>query len=1015
MTGPRSSFKISVSALIWVWFLTFCLGQNYDLDPRWRQICPRMYLSIFNGYAPRGNDTAGVYTKKDDIHRLEDCITSCCTEEMCNVIFMHDDACYQIICDTSEMCAPLYRPEKQFGRHVSMVLVQPVSATETWDNVLDSSWADDFRNKDSTLDAAESSFPTAERRDNCEVGIIVDCPKHEICVPIATHSRNGVCQCVEDYQRNSSGLCQPIICDTSEMCAPLYRPEKQFGRHVSMVLVQPVSATETWDNVLDSSWADDFRNKDSTLDAAESSFPTAERRDNCEVGIIVDCPKHEICVPIATHSRNGVCQCVEDYQRNSSGLCQPVEIAPQDEDVSVLNDVGQRVKHAQIMYSEGDLGSRTDVNIQDVTSSKPLKQLVVSVVSKEVRLPENAVTLSAYTVPAPQPGEHYKYEWTLVSQPEGVNSGTMNDQNGETLKLNKLIEGLYKFKVSVSAPGAYGETHANVTVLPRNRINQPPVAVISPSSQTVKLPNTGAVLDGSTSKDDDRIVNWHWELQQGPLGYQPHLKDTPTLQLDNLVNTRTPYLQLSNLEEGMYTFVLKVTDNSGQSSSAEVHVFVKPPTNKPPVANAGADATVSLPQTLVLLDGSQSSDDIKITNWQWEQIRGPSKASFSASNSSITNATDLTKGEYEFMLTVTDDNGNKASDSVIITVNQNKNAKPKANAGGDQTILLPVSVIILNGSQSSDDLGIVKWEWLREQSSLALGKVIANTDHSPVLMLTDVVPGRYVFRLIVTDDQGLSDEDTVSVIVKNDPHLFHLVELTLNIEGRMLTKQQESSLEMKLSLLLHEEAVINVRDLRMEDRTGRAVIVFYVEQKGGKGVIPGPTVVERLKAKLTQDSGLLELSVANIQTAICQNNCSGHGVCDQVSRLCQCEAFWMQDLITKYLGSGDSNCDWSILYVVIVLFTSVVVIVGGGWGLVCLCQRACARRPRKRQRYSLLDEGEDDAMIPRVTAGKMMISESDSDSDVLFESRKCKQNGDARNGHGKMRNGFVKMGRRIKT
>lgn len=34
------------------------------------------------------------------------------------------------------------------------------------------------------------------------------------------------------------------------------------------------------------------------------------------------------------------------------------------------------------------------------------------------------------------------------------------------------------------------------------------------------------------------------------------------------------------------------------------------------------------------------------------------------------------------------------------------------------------------------------------------------------LQLTDIVPGRYVFRLKVTDDQGLSSEDTVSVIVK---------------------------------------------------------------------------------------------------------------------------------------------------------------------------------------------------------------------------------------------------------
>jgi hypothetical protein len=32
--------------------------------------------------------------------------------------------------------------------------------------------------------------------------------------------------------------------------------------------------------------------------------------------------------------------------------------------------------------------------------------------------------------------------------------------------------------------------------------------------------------------------------------------------------------------------------------------------------------------------------------------------------------------------------------------------------------------------------------------------------------LTDVVPGRYVFRLRVTDEQGATEEDTVSVIVK---------------------------------------------------------------------------------------------------------------------------------------------------------------------------------------------------------------------------------------------------------
>lgn len=41
------------------------------------------------------------------------------------------------------------------------------------------------------------------------------------------------------------------------------------------------------------------------------------------------------------------------------------------------------------------------------------------------------------------------------------------DQNGGTLKLSNLSEGLYMFKVGVSGPGVYGEAFANVTVMPR--------------------------------------------------------------------------------------------------------------------------------------------------------------------------------------------------------------------------------------------------------------------------------------------------------------------------------------------------------------------------------------------------------------------------------------------------------------------------------------------------------------------------------------------------------------------
>lgn len=51
---------------------------------------------------------------------------------------------------------------------------------------------------------------------------------------------------------------------------------------------------------------------------------------------------------------------------------------------------------------------------------------------------------------------------------------------------------------------------------------------------------------------------------------------------------------------------------------------------------------------------------------------GPSKAVFVTANESVTNVTGLTKGEYVFKLTIVDDNGNKNSDTVQVTVTQSE-------------------------------------------------------------------------------------------------------------------------------------------------------------------------------------------------------------------------------------------------------------------------------------------------------------------------------------------------------
>jgi len=123
---------------------------------------------------------------------------------------------------------------------------------------------------------------------------------------------------------------------------------------------------------------------------------------------------------------------------------------------------------------------------------------------------------------------------------------------------------------------------------------------------------------------------------------------------------------------------------------------------------------------------------------------------------------------------------------------------------------LPINGLIINGSQSKDDWEIVKWQWTRDEKSLAVGNIVENTDQSAVLILTDVTVGTYIFNLTVFDKQGLSDTDSVTVTVKNDPMLFFLVELTVDVDAQFMTEAQYNTLKAKLALLVNEGSTLKV-------------------------------------------------------------------------------------------------------------------------------------------------------------------------------------------------------------
>jgi N-acetylneuraminic acid mutarotase len=187
--------------------------------------------------------------------------------------------------------------------------------------------------------------------------------------------------------------------------------------------------------------------------------------------------------------------------------------------------------------------------------------------------------------------------------------------------------------------------------------------------------------------------------------------------------------------------------------------------NKPPIANAGTDQKITIPVDSVRLNGSASKDlDGKISEWLWKKIDGPAAAAIAKATSPTTIVKNLVAGIYSFELKVTDDKGAFAKDTVqIILDNPLINKPPIANAGPDQTLILPVSTVTLNGSQSADpDNNITSYSWLNISGPSVT--TIANAN-SVVTQVSGLVYGVYLFELKVTDAGGLYSTDTVKVAI----------------------------------------------------------------------------------------------------------------------------------------------------------------------------------------------------------------------------------------------------------
>lgn len=93
-----------------------------------------------------------------------------------------------------------------------------------------------------------------------------------------------------------------------------------------------------------------------------------------------------------------------------------------------------------------------------------------------------------------------------------------------------------------------------------------------------------------------------------------------------------------------------------------------PPTNLPPIADAGSDFNISLPTNTIKLVGRGSDPEGAAISFLWTKVSGGA-ATIVSPNSANTDVTGLVQGNYVFRLTVTDDKGLTKTDDVAGIVN----------------------------------------------------------------------------------------------------------------------------------------------------------------------------------------------------------------------------------------------------------------------------------------------------------------------------------------------------------
>ena len=403
--------------------------------------------------------------------------------------------------------------------------------------------------------------------------------------------------------------------------------------------------------------------------------------------------------------------------------------------------------------------------------------------------------------------DFYDVDWLTVTPTTGTSSGEIVehtiiiDKTGMTAR-----DSAYTAKITVSSSEAYNspqvvdvslniekEPPPEIYVLPQSlAFSAKQGAVSNPSSQTLRIKNTGQQILNYAISDD---ANW--------LDVTPKNGSSTGGE-----NTHSVSVNVKNLSEGTYRGKITITDANASNSPESVEVTLTVSKKPPPVISVNPTSlsfsgkeggSNPAPQYINIKNSGESTLNYSISdNANWLNV---SPASGSSTGQEIThtvsvNIGGLGEGAYKGTITITDSNANNSPQTVGVTLAISKKPPPEiwvsptsmtfsGEVGGSNPSSQNM-VIRNNGEETlnytiSDDSN---WLSVKPASGSSTGQDIV---HTVSVNISGLSEGTHNGTITITDANAVNSPQKVGVTLnlgKQTPPEISVAPSSLTFSGK---------------------------------------------------------------------------------------------------------------------------------------------------------------------------------------------------------------------------------------